>query len=70
MAQLAGLPKDVIRRAREILDNLENNALADAGYSGRGTRIREERKNLPRPRNNAVRNREELRDLQPSLFDE
>ena len=31
VAKLAGLPNDVIVRAREILENLEENAIADAG---------------------------------------
>ncbi len=31
VAKLAGLPKEVITRANEILENLENNALAEAG---------------------------------------
>ncbi|MBO5724792.1 MAG: DNA mismatch repair protein MutS, partial [Lentisphaeria bacterium] len=69
VAKLAGLPKDVIRRALEILDNLENNAIADAGQPAVITRIREDRRGIPRARNNAEKNREELRALQPSLFD-
>jgi DNA mismatch repair protein MutS len=31
VAKLAGLPKEVISRANEILENLENNAIAEAG---------------------------------------
>ncbi|MEI6422373.1 MAG: DNA mismatch repair protein MutS, partial [Lentisphaerota bacterium] len=31
VAKLAGLPKEVIARASEILENLENNAIAEAG---------------------------------------
>ena len=31
VAKLAGLPKEVIARANEILENLENNAIAEAG---------------------------------------
>lgn len=31
VAKLAGLPNSVISRAKEILDNLENNAMADGG---------------------------------------
>ncbi len=42
VAKLAGLPQEVITRAQEILENLENNAIADAGLpSITSSRLRE-----------------------------
>ncbi len=47
VARLAGLPRSVIRRAGEILTNLEGNALNDAGKPKLATRGRSRGKNRP-----------------------
>lgn len=69
VAKLAGLPQEVISRAKDILENLENNAIAEAGQPSLVTKsdplVRESRKsyrkNTPPP--------DDGKPLQPSLFD-
>lgn len=69
VAKLAGLPQEVISRAKDILENLENNAIAEAGQPSLVTKsnslVREPRKgyrkNPPPPDGD--------KPLQPSLFD-
>ena len=69
VAKLAGLPQEVISRAKDILENLENNAIAEAGQPSLVTKsdplVREPRKsyrkNTPPP--------DDGKPLQPSLFD-
>ena len=64
VAKLAGLPDQVIKRAREILTNLEENAIGEANLPsvtvGREKRSRYNRGGPPQPKP-AI--------LQPSLFD-
>ena len=64
MAKLAGLPAPVITRAREILENLENNAIAEEGQPSLAVGSAREKRGLyprtKRPRTEAI---------QPSLFD-
>lgn len=55
VAKLAGLPNELINRAKEILENLENNALAEAGQPALAKHHDEETGN-PEP-------------VQPTLFD-
>ena len=69
VAKLAGLPPEVISRAKDILENLENNSIAEAGQpalvSSRACVIHENRKSSRKKGsddNNAL-------PLQPSLFD-
>ena len=75
VAKLAGLPQEVITRAGDILDNLENNSIAEAGQPAvvtrRNTRtvVRESRQTY---RKQAAKTAEEESTdlpLQPSLFD-
>jgi DNA mismatch repair protein MutS len=49
VARLAGLPKPVLERAREILDNLEGNAITEAGQP-RLARSRQARSRADKPR--------------------
>ena len=64
VAKLAGLPAPVITRAREILENLENNAIAEEGQPSLAVGSAREKRGLyprtKRPRTEAI---------QPSLFD-
>ena len=73
MAKLAGLPLDVIERAKVILDNLEANAMADAGQPAVVRAIREHRGGRSgRKRNEAAQLSEEQElstSYQPNLFD-
>lgn len=70
VAKLAGLPADVIDRAKDILENLENNSIAEAGQPALVSRtktnmIREGRKTYrknPKPEGSPD-------NIQPSLFD-
>ncbi|MBQ9338159.1 MAG: DNA mismatch repair protein MutS [Lentisphaeria bacterium] len=69
VAKLAGLPAEVISRAKDILENLENNSIAEAGQpalvtGGRKNAIRENR----RPYRKKDQDPPDL-PLQPSLFD-
>ncbi len=63
VAKLAGLPEQVIVRAREILDNLENNAIADAGQPA----LLRESKAAFMPKVRKMKISPEV--VQPSLFD-
>ncbi|MEI8078344.1 MAG: DNA mismatch repair protein MutS [bacterium] len=51
VARLAGLPKSVVERAREVLDNLEGNALAESGQPrlARHRRVTASGKPVPEP---------------------
>ena len=64
VAKLAGLPAPVIERAKEILENLENNAGAEQGQPSLsvGT-AREKRGIYPKTK------RPRTENIQPSLFD-
>lgn len=57
VAKLAGLPKEIISRANEILENLETNALAEAGQPALAKHHDEEAGENPEP------------VQQPTLFD-
>ena len=58
--KLAGLPKEVIARANEILENLESNAIAEAGQPALAEHHGEEGKER-KPRKGKTN--------QPTLFD-
>ena len=51
VARLAGLPKSVVERAREVLDNLEGNAIAESGQPrlARRRRVTASGKPVPEP---------------------
>ena len=75
VAKLAGLPPEVITRAKDILENLENNSVSDGGepslVTGRNI-IREHaapyaRSSYSRKKKKSGGNEEE--SWQPSLFD-
>ena len=57
VAQLAGMPDPVLKRAREILSNLEADELADSGKPA-----------LLEPRSDPARRRKPIDDNQPTLF--
>ncbi len=57
VAQLAGMPEPVLKRAREILSNLEADELADSG-----------KPSLIEPRSESTRKRKPTDDHQPTLF--
>ena len=64
VAKLAGLPAPVIARAREILENLENNAIAEEGQPSLAVGMAREKRGLyPRTK------RPKTENIQPSLFD-
>ena len=72
VAKLAGLPETVIERAKIILDNLEANAIADAGQPAVVQAIREQKGRGGRKRSGAERLSEEQDpqgSYQPNLFD-
>lgn len=79
VAKLAGLPEEVISRAKDILENLENNAIAEAGQPSLVTAnkrskyypVRENKqKYKAEKQGKAVPPPEpEQTDIQPSLFD-
>jgi DNA mismatch repair protein MutS len=59
VAKLAGLPKEVIVRANEILENLENNAIAEAGQPALAEHHEKGKEKKPKKR----------KISQPTLFD-
>jgi DNA mismatch repair protein MutS len=64
VAKLAGLPAPVIARAREILENLENNAIAEENQPSLAVGVAREKRGLyPRTK------RPKTENIQPSLFD-
>ena len=64
VAKLAGLPAPVIVRAREILENLENNAIAEEGQPSLAVGMAREKRGIyPRTK------RPKTEAIQPSLFD-
>lgn len=65
VAKLAGLPDDVIRRANEILENLENNSVAEAGEPA----LAVHRKKPTLKRQTKLKAKEDSDNYQPSLFD-
>ncbi len=68
VAKLAGLPKEVISRAREILENLENNAIAEAGMPALSVgSVREKQSKYQSKRPGPPRPKPAI--IQPSLFD-
>jgi DNA mismatch repair protein MutS len=64
VAKLAGLPDDVIRRANEILENLENNSVAEAGIPALAVHPKRSAK-----RQTKLKAKEDASNYQPSLFD-
>ena len=73
VAKLAGLPNDVIERAKVILDNLEANAMADAGQPAVVRAIREHSRARSGKKRSGTDHLSEEQDLagsyQPNLFD-
>ena len=69
VAKLAGLPAEVIERAKAILENLEANAIADAGQPAVVHAIREQRKGISRKSVAPVNDPSDPDIFQPSLFD-
>ena len=67
VAKLAGLPPEVISRAQDILENLENNSIAEAGQPSLVTKsrymIREQRQKYKKEK-------PESDHIQPTLFDQ
>lgn len=59
VAKLAGLPKEVITRANEILENLENNAIAEAGQPALAEHHEKGKEKKPK----------KAKTNQPTLFD-
>ncbi|MFZ2655130.1 MAG: hypothetical protein WAX69_09430, partial [Victivallales bacterium] len=59
VAKLAGLPNEVITRANEILENLENNAIAEAGQPALAEHHEKVKEKIPK----------EKKSGQPTLFD-
>ena len=75
VAKLAGLPSEVISRAREILENLEDNAIAEAGQPAltkrQSLRLREPRASYARKSASVSPSSAASGGiLQPSLFDD
>ena len=64
VAKLAGLPKEVVERANEILDNLECNAIAEAGQPALSVKRARESSKRYKAQGQAPEG-----PLQPSLFD-
>ncbi len=68
VAKLAGLPPEVITRAQDILENLENNSIAEAGQPSLVTKSRYLVKE-PRQKYKKEKAEPESSRIQPSLFD-
>ncbi|MBN1864624.1 MAG: DNA mismatch repair protein MutS [Victivallales bacterium] len=68
VAKLAGLPDKVIERANEILENLENNAMAEAGQPALA--VSHQKKNAKPPRKTLPHETPNNTHIQPLLFDE
>ena len=65
VAKLAGLPEEVVSRAKEVLENLENNSIAEAGEPALAVRkVRDGAKRFK-----SSRQEPPDRPVQPSLFD-
>lgn len=69
VAKLAGLPDEVISRANEILENLENNAVAEAGQPALAVHKTKEKQARYRQAKSQKNSPEDDDFLQPSLFD-
>ena len=65
--KLAGLPEEVISRAQDILENLENNSIAEAGQPSLVTKSRYM---IRDPRQKYRKDKTDDGPIQPSLFDQ
>ena len=66
VAKLAGLPESVVARANEILENLENSAIGEAGLPVLSRHTEKLRKSAKKRKNGET---EQLENLQLTLFD-
>ncbi len=64
VAKLAGLPDDVLRRANEVLDNLENSSIGEGNEPVIARHPKKKKSALQK-----VMAKEDPKDYQPSLFD-
>ncbi|MBN2641486.1 MAG: DNA mismatch repair protein MutS [Victivallales bacterium] len=70
VAKLAGLPEEVINRANEILENLENNSLAEAGEPALAVHhVKDKKRRYKASAPDKTAKADEPETIQPGLFD-
>lgn len=70
VAKLAGLPEEVINRANEILENLENNSLAEAGEPALAVHhVKDKKRRYKASAPDKIAKADEPETIQPGLFD-